>query len=49
MFCPKCGKELRADAKFCPGCGNSLTGIRVEIKIPDVYEIPQKPAQERSH
>ena len=42
MFCPKCGKELRADAKFCPGCGNSLTGIRVEIKIPDVYEIHEE-------
>lgn len=25
MFCPKCGKELPAGARFCGGCGHQLT------------------------
>ena len=23
--CPKCGAEVKEDAKFCPGCGNPMT------------------------
>ena len=32
MFCVKCGKELKDDAKFCPYCGKSVRGNSEEEK-----------------
>ena len=31
-FCPKCGNELKKDAKFCGGCGYDLSKIELEQK-----------------
>ena len=28
MYCPKCGKELKAGAKFCPNCGTPTNGAK---------------------
>ena len=27
MFCPYCGIELKADARFCGGCGRAIAGV----------------------
>lgn len=42
MFCPKCGKENKEDAKFCKGCGGELKPA-VEEKIEPKTEVkPEK-------
>lgn len=30
-FCPKCGKEVSAEASYCPSCGASLTGVDKDL------------------
>jgi hypothetical protein len=32
MYCTKCGKEIRADAKFCPSCGEPQNNIGSDRK-----------------
>jgi len=29
VFCPECGQELSADAKFCNNCGRKISGTKV--------------------
>lgn len=30
MFCPKCGKEMKASSQYCPFCGNEIGGSEKE-------------------
>ena len=41
-YCPKCGKEAPADAKFCMGCGAALQATTTSVSAPPRY-IPPKP------
>ena len=47
MYCPKCGKELNANAKFCTNCGyqvvkENLTETK-EININVIKEVENNP------
>ena len=42
MFCPKCGKQLDAGARFCTGCGNPMGG---DAPPPQQPQQPQQPSQ----
>ncbi len=35
MYCPDCGRETTADARFCPGCGKPLKAARFEGSLPE--------------
>ena len=40
MFCKKCGKEMKKDAKFCPNCGaQTSTGSQVEESQEPVFAL----------
>lgn len=41
MYCPKCGKELKAGAKFCPNCGAKIQVA--ESQPSDIQPEPVKP------
>ena len=41
MYCPKCGKELKARAKFCPNCGAKIQVA--ESQPSDIQPEPVKP------
>ena len=41
MFCPECGKEVKAGAKFCSQCGTKLVGIQEENKFRQSQEKEQ--------
>lgn len=38
MFCVKCGKELKDDAKFCPFCGTVVRGNQTD-EIEDEFQL----------
>lgn len=44
MFCPNCGKELDADAKFCFNCGFSVESINKNVQNKQV-RVPSEPVQ----
>ena len=48
MFCPKCGKEIPADAKFCDSCGTlvELPPENVEPEKPIIQIIEPTPVQD---
>ena len=41
MYCPKCGKELKAGTKFCPNCGAKIQVA--ESQPSDIQPEPVKP------
>ena len=41
MYCPTCGKELKAGAKFCPNCGAKIQVA--ESQPSDIQPEPVKP------
>ena len=40
MFCPKCGKQLDADAKFCTGCGTPIGGAQMQAPPQSAAAVP---------
>jgi len=48
-FCPECGHENPAEARFCMGCGFSLTNeersLAEEGRLPPMTAAPPAPAQ----
>ena len=44
MFCPNCGKELDADAKFCFNCGFSVESINKNVQNKQV-RVQSEPVQ----
>lgn len=45
LYCPKCGKEVPADAKFCASCGAGLEGSPV-APTPSPGYVPPSPLGE---
>jgi len=41
-FCPYCGSEIIANARFCINCGSDLKTIYDELKANEKEDIPQK-------
>jgi uncharacterized RDD family membrane protein YckC len=41
-YCPKCGKEVTADAKFCTNCGATLEVATATVPAPPGY-VPPSP------
>ena len=41
MYCPKCGKELKAGAKFCPNCG-----AKIQVSAPQPSDIQPEPVKQ---
>ena len=39
-YCPKCGKEVPADAKFCMGCGATLQATTTSAPAPSGFTPP---------
>ena len=39
MFCPKCGKEMTANATFCLGCGARLTKATWQSTVAGILDI----------
>jgi uncharacterized RDD family membrane protein YckC len=39
-YCPKCGKEIQADAKFCTNCGATLEPTTAPPPAPSGYTPP---------
>jgi uncharacterized RDD family membrane protein YckC len=39
-YCPKCGKEVQADAKFCTNCGATLEPTTATAPAPSGYAPP---------
>lgn len=40
MFCQKCGKEIKDDAKFCEGCGTPVNSVNETVN--KVKQQPKK-------
>lgn len=45
MFCPKCGAETGANAKFCPSCGYKLEDMSDLQTLPDSKQEPDSAAE----
>jgi hypothetical protein len=48
-FCPKCGAELKPEAKFCGACGSQITTTeQPETTPPPSYQPPQEPVMDQA-